>query len=208
MVERQLGPHTSIAPKWREVFFKISRESFGHDFPLSVIYSDGIISLSNGRPILPISFLAKMLHHMNPTAAHTAMVVAGGSGYTAAVLGQFCATVFLCEEESTFLKSLHGIYEEMNASNIIPMQCTLREGLPGQGPFDFIIFDVGVTEVPTSFFTQLKDQGILIACMIKGTRFGEVTSFFKEGVTLRKKVLFEFFIPPILSLSNKDDFCF
>ena len=93
-VDRQIVPHLAPFPLLRNVFAKLGRERFITDIPLSVAYSDALLKTSQDRFLLPPLMLAKIFHHLTPNADDSAMVVAGGGGYTAGILSFLCVTVF------------------------------------------------------------------------------------------------------------------
>ncbi len=208
LIERHIIPHQVTSPHIHAVFTKVAREKFLPHLPLGMVYSDAILKTSHNRFILPPQLLVKILHHLNPQPEDTAMVVAGSGGYTTALLSFLCSTVFLLDTVDISLQPLYEIYEELNISNVVPMQGELKEGLPRQGPFDLIFFDVGISSLAPSFVNQLKEGGKLICCTLISPYLGEITCFSRQEGEIHKTILFEGFIPSDAGLSTSGEFEF
>jgi protein-L-isoaspartate(D-aspartate) O-methyltransferase len=129
-------------------------------------YTDADIALGGGRYMLApltIARLTQLVLAANP--AHI-LVIAAGSGYGAAILagaviGQDGAAVTALESEPR----LQSATLSAIAPAIIQATGPLGLGWPATGPYDAILIEGAVTEIPASLAGQLVPGGRIIAIL-------------------------------------------
>ena len=60
------------------------------------------------------------------------------------------------------------LLSEQEADNVAVVEAPLTEGAPQHGPYDIILFQGGVEQVPDAILDQLKDGGRIIAIFMEG----------------------------------------
>jgi protein-L-isoaspartate(D-aspartate) O-methyltransferase len=116
---------------------------------------------------------AKMLDALDVEIHETALVVAGGLGYSTAVLARMAEAVVMVEEEASLAAEAEATLVAQNVMNAAVLTAPLTEGAPKAGPFDVILVEGGVEEVPPALLAQLREGGRLAAIFMDGA-LGEV----------------------------------
>ena len=158
MVESQLRPQGVTDPGVLDAMGKIRREEFlpSHTRPLA--YVDRAVGIGEGRFLPDPAVLGQLLTQMRPEAGQRALVVAAGTGYSAAVLAAIGLDVTAVESDAELLKSA-GPGVNITAGD-------LAGGAPNGGSFDQILIDGAVGFIPDAIVAQLADGGRLGAALI------------------------------------------
>ena len=75
------------------------------------------------------------------------------------------------------------------ADNVVVHVGPLSDGAPQHGPYDVIIIQGGVAEVPDTIKDQLKDGGRIAALFMQGA-LGEVRIGYKRGTQISWRAAF------------------
>ena len=137
MVESQLRPQGIADPLVLDAMASVARERFVPTESLPLAYSDRSVKLGDGRFLMAPAALGLLLQALEPRAGERALVV-GGSGYAAEVL-----------------RSMGVDVAEADPSG----------GKKG-GPFDIILIDGAVEQLPDPIVDQLAVGGRLATAMI------------------------------------------
>jgi protein-L-isoaspartate(D-aspartate) O-methyltransferase len=71
-------------------------------------------------------------------------------------------TVVALESDPTLVKRAETILAELHVDNAVVIEGPLRDGAAKHGPFDVIIIDGQVPEVPRHLLSQLSENGRLL----------------------------------------------
>lgn len=136
-------------------------------------YIDADIPLGGGRFMLSPLTIARLTQLVLAANPLHILVIASGSGYGAAILaggvmGQTGAAVTALESESRLQsQALSAV-----APAAIQANGPLAAGWPATGPYDAIMIEGAVTEIPAGLASQLVPSGRIIA--ILADRFSPV----------------------------------
>jgi protein-L-isoaspartate(D-aspartate) O-methyltransferase len=208
MISGQLQAHDSFNEKILHSFQKIPREIFVPKSLKEVAYVEGALPLSEKRKLMTPLMLAQILKRVSLQKNHTFMIVGGGSGYSAAILSPFVETIFLVESDKVLMREAQKNLEALYIENVVFSETALEEGLPQQAPFDFILLEGGVFEVPDAFFHQLRPNGMLVTCLLSTPLRGEVTLFKREDYMVHKEKIRDGSLPLLTEFSNASEFNF
>lgn len=126
-------------------------------------YDDAALPIECGQVASAPSFVAQIALELELKPEHTVLEVGTGSGYQAAVLAHLAGRVESVDRYRT-LVDLAG--QRAAALKLKTVRIHHADGLLGlgaQGPYDRIVLNGSVTEIPPGLFAQLKPGGILIA---------------------------------------------
>ncbi len=162
MIDSQLRPQGVTDRALLDAMGGVAREAFvpGEARPLA--YSDRAVPLGGGRFIGAPTALGQLLTDMAPQPGERALVVGGGSGYSAAVLSAMGLDV-------TLLESDPGLAAIARANGITTVQGALEAGHRKGSPYDIILVDGAVEQIPDSLIAQLADGGRLGTGLIDGS---------------------------------------
>jgi protein-L-isoaspartate(D-aspartate) O-methyltransferase len=75
--------------------------------------------------------------------------------------------VIAVEQDEVFASEAEEILSEVGADNVVVQVNKLEDGAPKHGPYDVIILQGGVEEIPLSILNQLKNGGRIGAIFIE-----------------------------------------
>jgi protein-L-isoaspartate(D-aspartate) O-methyltransferase len=159
MVECQLRPQGVTDPAVVEAMGSVRREKFlpSHTRPLA--YVDRAVAMGEGRFLPAPAVLGKLLTQMAPEPGRRALVIGGGTGYSAAVL----AAMGL---EATAVESDSALAAAARDQGVHVIEAPLEAGHPKDAPFDQILIDGAVEYIPDAIIDQLADGGRLGAAIV------------------------------------------
>ena len=110
------------------------------------------------------------------------------TGYSTALLAHLARAVTAVEAEPELAAAARETLQALGLDNAAVVDGEHASGAPGAGPFDVILLNGSVPEVPESLLAQLKDGGRLVAVVTAGPqgrpRQGKATLFVKvDGET-------------------------
>jgi len=176
MVDSQIHPNGVTMPALLQIFESVPREVFLPDNLQSVAYNDEDIALGEGRFMLEPSVHARMIQAAQPQPGDIALDIGCGTGYSTAVLSTMVSTVVALESSDKLLTQARAHWTAMGVCNVVMIDHALKKGAPEQGPYNIIMFNGAVAQVPRDIVSQLAPDGRLIAVVKKpGNTMGEVT---------------------------------
>ena len=180
MVDTQIRPADVTKYPIIEALLAIPRENFVPDSQSEVAYADQSVPLSDGRVVPEPRTLAKMLDALDVRQDELVLDVACGLGYSTAVVARLAQMVIWVEEDESLAAEAQETLSNSSADNAIVHQGALTEGAAEHGPYDVILIEGGVEEVPDALLAQLKDGGRIAALFMSGA-LGEVKIGYKSA---------------------------
>lgn len=126
-------------------------------------YEDGMLPIECGQAVLPPSHIARVLNLLEVGEEHSVLEVGTGSGYQTAILGHLADRVISLERYATLAKLASQRIAALKLYNVKVEQGDGLEGLSQYGPYDRIVLNGAVKDVPQQLISQLSEDGILIA---------------------------------------------
>jgi protein-L-isoaspartate(D-aspartate) O-methyltransferase len=156
----------------------IRREEFVPDALREAAYVGEDLDLGPGRVMLEPRTLAKMLDALDVQRSELVLDIGSGLGYSAAVIARLAEAVVAVESDEAMAEEAQAILSREGADNVILHHGPLAAGAPQHGPYDAIIIQGAVGEVPGAILEQLKDEG-RIACLFMEGALGVVRIGYK-----------------------------
>jgi protein-L-isoaspartate(D-aspartate) O-methyltransferase len=173
MVDGQLRPNRVTDPRVLDAMRDLPREEFLPAAARARAYSDEDVPLPGGRTMVAPMVIARLAQLAAVRPGDRALVVCAGTGYGAAVLARCGARVTAIETDAS-LAAIAGRALAANlpagAVRIEPGRPT--EGFPGGAPYDVILIEGEVPEVPAAIAEQLAEGGRLVTVLGNGRRGG------------------------------------
>jgi protein-L-isoaspartate(D-aspartate) O-methyltransferase len=204
MVASQLRTNAVSNPQIVAAMEAVAREDFVPDDRRALAYVDVAIPIGKGRALNAPMATGRLLNEAGVRPTDSVLIIGAATGYAAAVVAQLAARVVALEEDDTLSAKAVGLLAIYG--NVTLVAGALNIGWPGAAPYDVILIDGAVENVPQTIISQLADDGRLATGLIEdgvcrlavgrrgGVGFG-LTSF----VDAETAVLPGFSAPPTFS---------
>lgn len=173
MVASQVHPNDVTDPRLLDAMREMPREAFVPARLKSVAYIDEDLPLTepgDGAPrylMEPMPF-ARLVHLARVKPGDLVLDVGCATGYSSAILSRLADSVVALESDETLAARANEILPELEIGNVAVVTGPLNEGYPGEGPFDVIVVNGQVPQVPESLLRQLKAGGRLVTIVGAG----------------------------------------
>lgn len=195
MVKSQIRPNQVNDPEVLAAMAELPRETFLPKALQGVAYVDEDLPLGNGRYLMEPCVLARLLQAATIRSSDVALVIGCTTGYSAAVLSCLASAVVAVESDAKLVQAATNTLAELRIDTVAVMQGELREGCPKQAPFDVIVLDGAVSEIPDGLVQQLADGGRLVAAVRKNQAIGRGVLVVRRGDVIARRELFDATVP-------------
>lgn len=154
MVESQLRTSDVSDVRVVEAMGKVPREDFVPSERKAMAYIDRPVPLGNGRSLNPPLATGRLLTEAAIKRGEKVLLIGAASGYTAAVLAQMGADVTAVEDAELLTQANPPL-------GVTFVTGSLAAGHPAGAPYNVIVIDGAVEEVPSSLIDQLVEGGRL-----------------------------------------------
>ncbi|QHQ35573.1 protein-L-isoaspartate O-methyltransferase family protein [Algicella marina] len=207
MVDCQIRPSDVTRYPIIAALLDIPRERFVPQAMSSVAYAGEHIGLAPGRVLLDPRVFAKMLDSLAVTPSDLVLDIGSGLGYSTAVIARLAEAVVGVEEDAGMCREAETQLAAIGADNAVITEGPLAAGDPAHGPYDVILVEGGVQEVPAEIVAQLKDGGRIAALFSEGT-FGQAKIGRKSGQRVIWKAEFDATAPVLPGFESESRFEF
>lgn len=190
MVSSQIRPADVTDRALQDAMAAIPRERF---LPRSLggsAYADMEIDLGHGRRFMRPRDFAKLVQGLAVKPGDIVLDLACGRGYSTAILSRLCETVIGLESQSDFASKAEGALSDVEADNAVIVTGDLKAGAPDHGPFNVILVNGAVDEVPAAWLDQLADGGRL-GVIVREGGVGRARIFTRNGSAVGSRVVFD-----------------
>lgn len=168
MVDTQVRPSDVTKFPIIAAMLDVPREAFVPGPARPVAYSDAPVSLGGGREMPEARVLAKMLDALDIRLTDQVLVIGGALGYSTAVLARMAESVVMIEDDPDRVAEAEAALAQAQVSNAVVLEGALAAGAPQAAPFDVILIEGGVEQVPAALSDQLAEGGRMIALFQEG----------------------------------------
>ncbi len=208
MVENQIRTNKVTDSRVLDALDAVPREAFVPEVFKSIAYLDGDIDVGGGRRLLEPMVFARLLQIAAIQSHEVVLDIACGTGYSAAVLSKLASTVVALESDKALAARASALLAEQGADNVAVVEGALAEGDKAHGPYDVIMVEGAVAEIPDALAAQLSDRGRLLAVTKKPGAVGSATITLRVGNTFSTRPLFEAAAAVLPGFARKAGFVF
>lgn len=158
MVDTQIRPADVTKYAVIAAFLAVPREVFVPDSLRMAAYVGDNLPLGPGRVLLEPRTLGKMLDALDIGPDSLVLDVGAGLGYSSAVIAQL-AQMVIALEEPALAPAAETALATMAIDNLVLEAGELAAGTPQHAPYDVIVLQGGVEEVPAALLDQLRIGG-------------------------------------------------
>ncbi len=197
-----------------QAFSAVPREAFLPSSLRDLAYSDAVLTLpgASQRVMVQPMHLARMIQSASIRPADRVMVVAGGTGYAAAVVAHLANLVVSLDCEEGMTAQARSAAASLDLLNMEAATGALAKGHAARAPYDVILVQGTVETNLATLFDQLSPTGCLIALQAKlgqpSHRTGKAIRFQRIGTDISERFLFDATAPIISDFRGDDKFVF
>jgi protein-L-isoaspartate(D-aspartate) O-methyltransferase len=206
MIENQVRANHVSDSKILDAMAQVPREIFVPMALKNVAYIDSNIEVAQGRFIMAPMVLAQILEFAHIQPSDIVLEIGCATGYSSAVISNLASTVVALEQDEELANLATQTLYDMGADNAVVVSSPHALGYNKQAPYDVIILNGCVDEIPESIKDQLSDDGRLLACVGGNALMGQVVLYTKKAENLSKRVLMEAALKPLAGFENSDNF--
>jgi protein-L-isoaspartate(D-aspartate) O-methyltransferase len=142
----------------------VERQDFVPVDRAALAYVDVPVPLGRGRSLNAPLTTGRLLCEASPTQGQSVLLIGGATGYSVALLADMGVTVVAVEEDEALLATLSSRFAGKPGITIIAGPLTA--GHADGSPYDTIIIDGAIEQVPQALWHQVRDGGTIVAGMI------------------------------------------
>lgn len=191
MVEGQIRPNKVTDHRLVDVLSETPREDYVPDSARGVAYVDDDLPLGNGRYLLEPMVFARMLQFVSVQETDRVLDVGCAGGYSTAVLARLAASVVGVDSDAGLTARATAALAAKGIANATIVTGPMTEGYALSAPYDVIVIEGTVPEIPAALASQLAEDGRLVAIVRDERGVGEVRLFQRAGGVLSSRILFE-----------------
>jgi protein-L-isoaspartate(D-aspartate) O-methyltransferase len=162
MVDTQVRPSDVTKFPIIEAMLHVPREAFVPPALREAAYVGENLDIG-GRVMLDPRTLAKIIDLIDIQRTDVVLDVACGLGYSTAVLARLAEVVVAVEDDAARADAAQETLAEQGFDNAAVMTSVLAEGAPKSAPYDAILIQGAVEEVPEAILAQLREGGRICA---------------------------------------------
>jgi protein-L-isoaspartate(D-aspartate) O-methyltransferase len=155
MVDGQVRPNKVTDSRIIEAMRNLPRERFVPPAVSAIAYADEDVPLGGGRFLMEPMVMARLVQLAGVRDGDHALVVGSGTGYGAALLEACGARVVALEDDAALLDLARPALAAVG-SGVVLVEGPLAEGWPGGAPYDVILIEGAVEEIPAAVAAQLR----------------------------------------------------
>ena len=209
MVDNQLRTSAITDRRLLAAMGSVPRELFVPEARRTLAYIDEAHALPgpSGRALPPPAPFARLVQLAGIDADDVVLDVGAGNGYSAAVLARLADRIVALESDPMLLQAARENLSQVGANNVSVVEAPLEAGAPKQGPYDAIILEGAVAEVPQKLLKQLKEGGRLVA-LIRDAGTSVANVYVRSGDDFAPRAEFNTTLPPLNPAPPVETFVF
>ena len=207
MIEGQIKPINGMKEELLSAFHSIDRDDFMPDAMKEMAYVEKNIIIENNRIILKPGLIAKIALSIDLKANENVLILGASTGYLSAILSHQAETVIVVEENEQLLGNSENAIKKNNINNVVFIKNEIIKGYSDQSPFNAIIIEGAIQEVPRNILDQLDEGGRLLA-IVQEEDICSAKLFRKNGQSVSIQKLLNCSIPVLDMFMKKNSFSF
>lgn len=206
MIDGQLRPNRVTNSALLGVIADLPRERFLPDGLKAVAYADDDVPLGQGRVLMEPMVLARLIQSLQAGPEDKALVLASGRGYGAALLARLAKSVVAVEGDAAMAGSAEQTLRDLGISSVKQVVGNPEAGSAADAPYDVILIEGAVGEIPKAVLDQLAEGGRLATVMAGSP--GVAHLVVKEGGVASGRPLFDAGTPALPGFAKPQRFVF
>ena len=210
MVKSQVRTSEVTDRRILNALLNMPRERFVPASRRALAYVDEDIRLNDegdSRWLIEPMHFARLVQLAEIGPGDLVLDVGCGTGYSSAILGRLADAVVGLESDHALAQTAEALTIELGIDNVAIFEGELREGYPTQGPYDVIVLEGAVEEIPQALFAQLRNGGRLVAPVIEGP-VGKAMLYRSIDGDVSRRVVYDMNVHPLPGFERPKSFVF
>jgi protein-L-isoaspartate(D-aspartate) O-methyltransferase len=208
MVKGQIQPNRVTDPRLVAALFDVPRERFVPEAARGIAYADEGVPVGQGRHLMDTMTLARLIQEAGVGPDDAVLDIGCATGYSTAVLAGIAGRVVGLESDPELAAAATSALAGVGASNATVVLGAFSDGYAAGAPYDVIVFNGGIAEVPPAVLGQLAEGGRLMAMVLGPRDLAQARLYRKVGGNVSSRVIFEAQLPALPGLEAKPKFVF
>lgn len=207
MVDGQVRTTDVTSLPLLDALLSVPREEFVPAAKKSLAYIDEDLEIAPGRYLMEPSPFARIVQLAEIQPGDFVLDIGAGTGYSSAVLSKIAGSVVALEQEPALAEKAQSVLSALGYDTVAVVEGRLTAGYPAQAPYDVIVIEGAVEQIPQVLFDQLKDGGRLVAVEGFGNS-GVVHIYVKHGSSVSARRAFNAAVKALPGFNNAPVFEF
>jgi protein-L-isoaspartate(D-aspartate) O-methyltransferase len=207
MVEAQVRANDVPDTRIQTAMAEVQRERFVPAAKRALAYADIPVEVAPGRFLMDPRSFAKLLQLAALKSTDHVLDVGCATGYSTAVLSRIVRDVIALEQDADLVRIASDMVPASGVHNAVVTQGGLTEGVKVKAPFDVIVVNGMVDEVPETLLNQLGDGGRLVA-IVNVNGQGRAKLFVREKGRVGSRMDFDAAVPALAGFKKVVGFVF
>ena len=209
MVESQIRTNRVTDEAVIDAMEDMPRQDFLPDALKLRAYIDEDLIVAPGRIMMEPMVFARLLQTARVEDTDLCLVVGSATGYEAAVMSRLGSAVVAVENNADLLKTSQDALGAQDVNTVSVVNGDPAQGHPAQGPYDVILVNGAVGDLPEALTGQLSEGGRLVYVKTAPTvGGGKAMSVTLDNGVLSELEVFDANIPPMPEFAAKPEFTF
>jgi protein-L-isoaspartate(D-aspartate) O-methyltransferase len=208
MVESQIRTNRVTDPALIDALAGLPRELFVPAERRGAAYLDDDVRIAESRFLMEPLVLARLLQVAEVGKTDVALDVGCGTGYATAVLAKLAATAVGLETDPNLARLAGKTLAALAIDNVIIVEGDLAAGYPKHGPYDVILINGAVADLPRAILDQLAEGGRLVTVRRRGRGMGEGVLAMKTRGAVSSRAVFDAATPYLAGFEPRRQFTF
>lgn len=212
MIEGQIRPNRVTDERVVEAMGAVPRERFVPKARRALAYADEAVEIAPGRYLMEPMLAARVIEAAAIRPTDAVLLIGAGNGYMAALLARLAPAVVALESNPELAKDAERLMGEVGADTVSMITGPLALGYSRQAPYDAILFDGAVEDIPQEIMSQLGDGGRLVAIVAHAgpgsTRAGKAVLVTRVRDSYARRDLFDGGTPVLPGFARNPAFVF
>jgi protein-L-isoaspartate(D-aspartate) O-methyltransferase len=163
MIVSQVRPNGITDGRIIQAMASLPREMFVPEARRGLAYMDEDIDVGAGRSMMEPMALAKLVQLAEIEPGDHVLHVGCATGYATALLAALARSIVAIDEDAGFIDTTRANLAHLGIANAAAHKGPHAAGWSHGLPYDAILVDGRVPDVPSTLFDQLRDGGRLVA---------------------------------------------
>lgn len=208
MVEQQIRPWNVLDADVLSLLSVVKREDFVPVAYKAMAFTDMEIPLGHGQCMLAPRVEARLLQDIAVKKHEKVLEIGAGSGYMTALLAHRAQHVVALEINPELAAMARTNLAKAGIHNAEVQLLDGSQGAPAEAPFDAIVLNGSVAEVPPALLAQLKVGGRLIAVVGNEPMMYTTLITRTSDTNFTSSQLWDTVIPRLLNVTEPSQFKF